>query len=386
MLAKKYSLNSLISKAVKVWGNNPKRLWRIIVNRIGYNLSWINGWRAPFASNVFLNIFNRCNLKCVMCDLGHVGNPGIYSRNIHSRHVMPTNQWLRLIDEVAPYSPGIFFPAPEPLLNADIAMMVERAKKHGLFCSVATNGLLLDRFIVPFLEAGLDSLEISIDGTPELHDKIRGVPKTFSRCVSAVKEVIRQRGQCKTPKINITVTITHLNYHRLLETLDTLALEFPQGIRGVTVSHLSHTPKDIVVAHNASYPEFLSDVYTPSEVALGVDTDTLFKELTAIVRCKYPFPITVSPNLSHRQINEWYHHQELLSLTHTVCGFPWQSANIMPNGDVTISNICGPVLGNVTQETLSSIWNNSVMRKVRHDIYKIKMYPICIGCCGSRVY
>src|SRR3989338_7293273 len=162
-------LTNTISKSIAVLNNNPKRLWRIIVNRIGYNLSPLSGWRAPFPVNIFLLIYNRCNLKCVMCDLGHVGNHGAYSSNIHLRQPMSTNQWLRLIDEVAPYSPGIFFPAPEPLLNADIVMMVERVKKHGLFCSVATNGLLLDKFIVPFLEAGLDSLEISLDGPPDLH-------------------------------------------------------------------------------------------------------------------------------------------------------------------------------------------------------------------------
>lgn len=103
---------------------------------------------------------SACNLRCPACftGVGERGRPG---------GMMPLERYRRLLDELGPYLLEIeLYNWGEPLLNKDVATMIEEATRSGISTTVSTN------FSFPYdatrierlVRAGLTVLGVSIDG------------------------------------------------------------------------------------------------------------------------------------------------------------------------------------------------------------------------------
>lgn len=69
----------------------------------------------------------------------------------------------------------IRFTGGEPLIHKDIYKMIELATRLGIYTSIGTNGVLIDEEVAKKLkDAGLKKAVVSLDGTREKHDEIRG--------------------------------------------------------------------------------------------------------------------------------------------------------------------------------------------------------------------
>lgn len=120
-----------------------------------------------FADTVFIELTRRCNLCCKHC----LNNSGIDIANSLTK-----DQVINLIFDLS--SAGvqeIRFTGGEPLLFDGIEDCIRIASKLGLKTSLGTNGTLLTKKRVDDLKnAGLNQIIISLDGTQEIHDFIRG--------------------------------------------------------------------------------------------------------------------------------------------------------------------------------------------------------------------
>ena len=109
-----------------------------------------------------------CNSRCLYCGIWK--NPP----------VNPSLQDLLLaVDELADLGVHmISLTGGEPFLQSHLPEVVRRMRTKGIISSTMTNGLLLnENYIIPFLEAGLNSLCVSLDTLdPATYQTIRGVP------------------------------------------------------------------------------------------------------------------------------------------------------------------------------------------------------------------
>jgi MoaA/NifB/PqqE/SkfB family radical SAM enzyme len=78
----------------------------------------------------------------------------------------------------------ISFTGGEPLLRDDIGELIRRVKARGLVCKLNTDGLLVERRLDELRP--LDLLQVSLDGPPALHDRLRGAG-TAERVTRAVR-------------------------------------------------------------------------------------------------------------------------------------------------------------------------------------------------------
>lgn len=69
----------------------------------------------------------------------------------------------------------------EPLMYRGLVRLLDAARCAGMRTSLVTNGILLDEARLENLHPRLDFLAISLDGGPELHDRIRGSRGAFDR-------------------------------------------------------------------------------------------------------------------------------------------------------------------------------------------------------------
>jgi len=168
---------------------------------MGWWSLWGNllGVRKPL--NVMLSVTNRCNSRCRYCR--------IPSRR---QDELSTDQMLTLIDQMARAGTqrlGIW--GGEPLLRDDIAAIVRRAKSHGMYVTMDTNGYLLPEKIAEL--DGLDHAIISLDGGEAVHDANRE-KGSFQKVIRALRAT---RGRLKVWTITV---LTRNNLHAIGEVLD----------------------------------------------------------------------------------------------------------------------------------------------------------------------
>ena len=75
----------------------------------------------------------------------------------------------------------------EPLLYKDIYKLIKLCTDNGICTSLGTNGTLVTKEIAYKLkDVGLKKVVVSIDGTQDMHDKIRG-EGNYSKSIDGLK-------------------------------------------------------------------------------------------------------------------------------------------------------------------------------------------------------
>ena len=132
-----------------------------------------------------------CNASCPMCPID--------APTERKKGIMPLELFREIIDSLVPYRDRLemmdFYCLGEPFLDPHIAARVSYAKSRGFRnLGISTNvDLLTAEKAKLILEAGVDTIILSIDGArKETHEAIRpGV--TFERVVWNAEQVIRMR-------------------------------------------------------------------------------------------------------------------------------------------------------------------------------------------------
>ena len=109
---------------------------------------------------VRIAVTSSCNLRCSYCMRED------HKETADTESLLKIRDINTIIDVLAGLGvTKIRFTGGEPLLRKDIVELVRQAKSHtGIkTVSLTTNGLLLDRFLPALIDAGLDSLNFSID-------------------------------------------------------------------------------------------------------------------------------------------------------------------------------------------------------------------------------
>lgn len=125
-----------------------------------------------------LHVAHDCNLRCAYCFAG----TGEYCGG---RSVMDIETGKRAIDYLIAHSEGrrnleVDFFGGEPLLNFDVVKEVvaygrslEKGKGKNFRFTITTNGVLLDDGKIDFINREMYNIVLSIDGRPEVNDRVR---------------------------------------------------------------------------------------------------------------------------------------------------------------------------------------------------------------------
>ncbi len=130
---------------------------------------------APiFAS---FSVTGRCNMQCSYCNW--------WKKNLPE---LSTVKALKVIDNVCSLGMPFFdFSGGEPLLRKDLAVLAKRASFHNCLVSMNTNGTPLKSAKASKIADAFDIVVVSLDGAPEIHDKIRGVAGGHQKALETIK-------------------------------------------------------------------------------------------------------------------------------------------------------------------------------------------------------
>ena len=123
-----------------------------------------------------------CNLRCIHC--------GSTAGRIRASELDPAEA-LVVADALADLGcERVTLMGGEPFLRDDWAEIAERLTSSGVIVEVLTNGHLVDDEAIRQLkDSGVVSVSISVDGTPEIHDKLRDQSGSFQEAMGAVRRL-----------------------------------------------------------------------------------------------------------------------------------------------------------------------------------------------------
>jgi MoaA/NifB/PqqE/SkfB family radical SAM enzyme len=384
-----------VARFIDVFGRNPCALYSLI--REGYRRGigstldrrFYKG-RSEMPACLELNLTRRCNLRCEMCR---------QQRQPDKEHVelswydpaqeLPLAAWVDLLDQTQAFRPRLFVTGGEPLLYRQAPELIQEAKRRKFFVQLQTNGTMLDRMADTVVSLGVEVVNVSLDGPPEIHDRIRhhvGAGDRTMRGIEALMAARRRLGRAN-PLLIINCVISKTN----LPHLDQMVL-LAAGL-GADVLQFQNPmwdSPDSVARHNAlfspawvaerglkvAFPsigeaEFYQHGFTPDDVVVLSATMRKARE-----QAKGRLKLVIWPLSTPDRLLPYY-----MDLDHPFpqkCNALWSTGIVLPDG--TVSPCLHVVAGNIARERFADIWNGPVMRNFRKQVAQ-GLLPGCARCC-----
>ena len=177
----------------------------------------------PVVKAICLHVAHDCNLRCKYCFAGTGAFGG-------SRTLMTLETGKKGIDFVLESSGHrdhceVDFFGGEPLLNLGVVKdLVEYGRKAGaalnktMKFTLTTNGVLLDEKVQRFLEQEEISVVLSLDGRPEVHDRMRPYPigqGSYASVTQRIQQFVSKRPDSSPYALGtyyyVRGTYTHFN-------------------------------------------------------------------------------------------------------------------------------------------------------------------------------
>jgi len=200
-------------------------------------------------------VTENCNARCKHCLLGQ--------RQGRVKGELTIDE----IERVSASMDDMLFFTPtggEPFLRKDLAEIVRifHVNNHAVNVGIPTNGSMTARVVEQtrqMLDANPDldlHIDVSIDGLPELHDEIRGVPGLFDKAVATYRALRDLERHYPNFSTCVEVTVSSFNQHQLLDLYDYLKREV--GVNTVFTLLTRGAPRDPTAKEFdiAKYEEF----------------------------------------------------------------------------------------------------------------------------------
>jgi MoaA/NifB/PqqE/SkfB family radical SAM enzyme len=300
---------------------------------------------------------NRCNCRCIMCDIW---------KRTEAQEITAAELERHLEDIERLGVEWVVFTGGEPLMHSDLFRLSTLLRNCRIRTTVLSTGLLLERNAARIVES-TDEVIVSLDGPARIHDEIRRVPGAFeslAKGVRALREIARQF------PISARCTVQAHNAAHLRATV--------QAARDLGLRSLSFLAADL------SSPAFNRPVEWPAERQSSVAPELaeLEREMESLI-AEYPADgfILEAPQKLRRIVSHFRAHYGLEPHVAPRCNAPWVSAVLESNGDVRPC-FFHPVIGNTAGTTLSEVLNGHRAIAFRESL-RVADNPTCQRCVCS---
>lgn len=306
---------------------------------------------------------NRCNCRCVMCDIWRI-------REV--REIRPDDLRRHLDSFRALHVQEVVFSGGEAQLNRDLASLAQMLREEGIRCTLLTSGLLLRQRAKEVAEL-MDEVIVSLDGPREVHNHIRNVPLAFERLAAGIKEVRQIRPDLK---ISARCTVQKQNFEVLSATIATAkalglnAISFLAADTGSTAFNREQPwPADRAAEISLTKPE-VDQFEKVVENVISKNAEDILRHF-----------ITEDAVKLRGLVRRFRAELGECEPTAPRCNAPWISAVIEADGNVRPC-FFQPSYGNIHKESLLQVLNNKEALRFREGL-DIGSNPICRHCVCS---
>lgn len=289
---------------------------------------------TPFV--IFIDPSSACNFKCTYCPTGHLD---LIKDTKRYQGVLKLEIYKKIIDDLKDFKKNIkvlrLYKDGEPFLNKNLAEMISYAKSSNKvdYIDTTTNASLMTKErLKPVLDAGIDKINISIDGmNNETYESFTKTKLEFSEIIENVKWLYRNKGNTE---VVVKIPADIINEKEKKEFFEVFG---------------DYSDRIFVENFAPCWPEFDVEKHTGVKITKGIYQ----QEITETNTCPYIF-YSFSVNADG-----------LVSS----CFLDWKRKLI---------------IGDVRVESMKEIWNSKKMNDLRimHLEGKRKKIDSC-GSCGQ---
>ena len=291
-----------------------------------------NALSNSIPKDVYLQVTEKCNCKCVMCDIWKYKN-----------QFPPLKQLIIIIHKLKRKKVRqVTVWGGEPFLHPNIIEIMKEIKNCGMKLQIITNGTLLIGEKLAMAHKYADNIVFSIDSPyEEIHDAIRGKKGTFSFAIANIKTLIELCKETKTgPGIELDTTILAKNIDHiekmvgLSENLGDIFVDYdPAQISGTGNS----ADEKIIDIPNEQVVEKMNQLIALAEQGAHI-TSPYKLRLVKMYLLKQP-------------INE-------------ACYSIFKDLLISPSGDVSFCWGINKIIGNILDDDIEEKWRNAISENI----------------------
>lgn len=310
---------------------------------------------------VILMPHSRCNCRCVMCDIWK-GNNNI--QQLEESDISELMNSLKTLNTKCVVMSG-----GEALMHPNFFRLCEIVKSKSMSITILSTGLLLKKYSREIIDWS-DEVIVSLDGSSEVHNRIRNIPNAFEKLKDGVHEL-------KNLKKDFRVTGRSVIQKENFKDIPNIV----NAAHDIGLDQISFLTADVTTdAFNR--PE-LWDNQRTGEVKLSIDElaqlkeeiESLIKTHSGDFEKKY---ISESPEKFRRFYNYYAAHHNLSEFPEIKCNAPWVSSVIEADGSVRPCFFHHKI-GNIKDSSLTSIINSSDSISFRKNL-DIATNAICKKC------
>ena len=307
---------------------------------------------------------SRCNCRCVMCD--------IWKAN-HEKKEISTEELQKHLKNFEKLKVReVVLSGGEALMHSNLWRFCSLLREKGIEITLLSTGLMLERNAKEIV-SNCKEVIVSVDGSEQVHDRIRNIPHGFEKLSDGVKELKRIK-----PGYRVTArcVLQRYNFDDFINTV--------KSAREIGLDQISFLPADIsTTAFNHLEPWTKERV---SEVALNVDETKVFENIIensfSTLKQEYDTRFIAESPAKMKKIVQYYKAiNGLGDFPGTVCNAPWVSAVIESDGRVMPCFFHKPY-GNIYEGDFLEIINSPGAIAFRKNLH-IKEDPVCKKCVCS---
>jgi len=306
---------------------------------------------------------NRCNCRCIMCDIWRLRQV----QELTPDDLQPHLDSLRSLQVR-----WIVLSGGEPLMHSDLGSLCRLLQGEGVRITILTTGLLL-RAHARSVAENVDDVIVSLDGTAEIHDQIRQVPKAFQKladgvhALRAVRPEMQVAGRCTVQKAN----------RRSLRA--TVAAARQMGLS--SISFLAADVSSSAFNRPGGWP-----AEKQASIALSAEeVEELDAEIEALIHEHLPSIaagfIAESTEKLRRIVRQFRAHLGQIPFVAPRCNAPWVSTVIEADGTVRPC-FFHPPLGSLATTRFNHILNSKEAIRFREQL-DVATNPVCRKCVCS---
>ncbi len=306
--------------------------------------------------NVTIDVTSKCNLRCKHCRVNEIEND------------MSLEEIKEVFHKLQPFAPrGVFISGGEPLTRKDIVEIVKESKKLAPVTILNTNSLLLtEELLQKLIDAGLNYIQVSVDGVEKDHDYIRGAG-TYQKTMEKLRLINRYKDKIK---LHINSVVSKVN-------LDSME-EFAHQILDV----------EKIDVQIFGYKRFIPSNVLKDTSSLGPEGLKKLYENLEYLQKKYEGKTIITSDMPMKNIYQQEKVKSVMDKYHldcVGCSAGVNGISIRNDGTVTPCTLLYISCGNILKDDLDTILNSANMLKIMHRELKgkcgsCKHKMICGGC------
>ena len=305
---------------------------------------------------LLIDAHSRCNCRCVMCD--------IWKTDQHREFTLA--QLESQMDAIERLQVRwVVFTGGEPLMHSNLFALADLLRGRGIRVTILSTGLLFERFAREIAEH-IDDVIVSLDGPPEIHDRIRRVPGAFERISEGVRAI---RAHNPQSQIGARCTVQKANHAALVDTAG--------AARQIGLSSISFLAADVTsTAFNRAEPWS-----APRQAGIALTLDELTVLEQQIEKLRDDSLVIDRPQHLQRIVEHFRAQLGLRLFEAPRCNAPWVSAVMGVDGSVRPCFFHPPV-GSAAGQPLDDVLNAPPAREFRATL-DIASNPVCQRCVCS---